>query len=199
MRNHEQSVSPSKFILLADHPALDLLNTVPMVNGELIDLLQSDADVLLWLKEAGLQAEGMLPDASSSALLHAARALRDALRQLLEVRKQGRRADLSVLNAFLVAATSYPQLVWNKTHTLTIRRVWQLDTPEQMLAPVAESAAELLTTVDLDLVKPCEDESCVLWFYDQTKSHHRRWCSMTTCGNRHKVAAYRKRRLDQGI
>jgi predicted RNA-binding Zn ribbon-like protein len=37
-----------------------------------------------------------------------------------------------------------------------------------------------------------------LWFSDQTKSHQRRWCSMEMCGNRHKVAAYRKRRRSRG-
>jgi predicted RNA-binding Zn ribbon-like protein len=34
-------------------------------------------------------------------------------------------------------------------------------------------------------------------FYDRTKSHKRRWCSMALCGNRHKVAEFRKRR--QGV
>ncbi|MDX3854896.1 CGNR zinc finger domain-containing protein [Streptomyces sp. AK02-01A] len=35
----------------------------------------------------------------------------------------------------------------------------------------------------------------LLWFYDRTKSHRRRWwwCSMETCGNRTKVRARRSR------
>ena len=68
------------------------------------------------------------------------------------------------------------------------------ETPVGILAPVAEAAADLLVTGDFKLVKRCEDEICELWFFDQTKSHHRRWCSTALCGNRHKVAAYRKRR-----
>jgi len=67
-----------------------------------------------------------------------------------------------------------------------------------VLGPVAEAAADLLATADFTLVKRCEDETCVLWFSDQTKSHHRRWCSPALCGNRHKVAAYRKRRRAEG-
>jgi predicted RNA-binding Zn ribbon-like protein len=62
-----------------------------------------------------------------------------------------------------------------------------------MLAPVAEWAADLLADGDFELIRRCESEECVLWFYDRTKSHHRRWCSMATCGNRHKVAQYRMR------
>ena len=52
---------------------------------------------------------------------------------------------------------------------------------------------ELLVAADFRFVKLCEDEACVLWFWDQTKSHRRRWCSAMLCGNRHKVAAYRRR------
>jgi predicted RNA-binding Zn ribbon-like protein len=33
-----------------------------------------------------------------------------------------------------------------------------------------------------------------LWFLDKSKSHTRRWCSMGLCGNRHKVASFRKRK-----
>jgi predicted RNA-binding Zn ribbon-like protein len=73
----------------------------------------------------------------------------------------------------------------------------QQNTAESILAPVAEAVAELLVKADFQLIKRCEDESCVFWFSDQTKSHHRRWCSAQICGNRNKVAAYRKRRLEK--
>nr|WP_254214234.1 CGNR zinc finger domain-containing protein [Burkholderia multivorans] len=33
----------------------------------------------------------------------------------------------------------------------------------------------------------------MLWFLDRTKSHRRRWCSKALCGNRQKVAAFRRR------
>jgi predicted RNA-binding Zn ribbon-like protein len=66
-------------------------------------------------------------------------------------------------------------------------------TPEQLLMPVALSGAELLASGNFDLVRACESAECVLQFYDRTKSHRRRWCSMATCGNRHKVAAFRAR------
>jgi predicted RNA-binding Zn ribbon-like protein len=31
-------------------------------------------------------------------------------------------------------------------------------------------------------------------FYDTTKNHQRRWCSMEICGNRHKAALHRKKK-----
>jgi predicted RNA-binding Zn ribbon-like protein len=70
-------------------------------------------------------------------------------------------------------------------------------TPEQWLAPVAKAAAELLAGGYFELVRRCEDRDCVLWFYDRTKSHHGRWCSMAICGNRNKVAAFRQRQQQQ--
>jgi len=35
----------------------------------------------------------------------------------------------------------------------------------------------------------------VLYFYDTTKNHRRQWCSTAACGNRHKVADFRKRQV----
>jgi predicted RNA-binding Zn ribbon-like protein len=131
------------------------------------------------------------------SLLHSARTLRENIRSLVEKRKVGRRGDPAVLNRFLSAAQSHPRLVWNKPRSLQIEKVRRKDSAEAILAPVAEAAADLLATADFKLVKRCEEDTCVLWFSDQTKSHHRRWCSMKICGNRQKVAAYRRRLRDR--
>lgn len=186
-------------LFLGGHVALDFLNTVMRVNGALVDFFEHDDDVVSWLGQAGFPIAKIGADTPPLSFLRAARTLRESLRSLIEKRKAGKQGDLSVLNAFLAEALSYPKLVFGKSRSLKIERVRRLDTPEQILSPVAEAAADLLTTVDLDVVKRCEDGTCILWFYDQTKSHHRRWCSMAICGNRHKVATYRKRRLDEGV
>jgi predicted RNA-binding Zn ribbon-like protein len=128
------------------------------------------------------------------SLLDSARTLRENIRSLVEKRKAGRRGNPSLLNHFLSSAQSHSRLVWNKPRSLNIEKVRRKDTPEAILASVAEAAADLLATADFKLVKHCEDDKCVLWFSDRTKSHHRRWCSMRICGNRQKVAAYRRRR-----
>jgi predicted RNA-binding Zn ribbon-like protein len=52
---------------------------------------------------------------------------------------------------------------------------------------------DLLCYADPSLVKKCENAACVLFFYDTTKNHSRRWCSMRVCGNRMKVAAHYQR------
>jgi len=63
--------------------------------------------------------------------------------------------------------------------------------PEDLFAPLADSAAKLFASVDHNRVRKCGQ--CVLHFYDTSKKETRRWCSMQLCGNRLKVAAYTAR------
>jgi predicted RNA-binding Zn ribbon-like protein len=154
--------------------------------------------VLAWLDQAGLPNSKLGSGGVSLSLLRSARTLRENVRSLVEKRKAGLRGDPSLLNSFLDHATSYPRLVWRTPSMLTVERIQRRGTPKGILAPIAEAAAVLLATADFCLVKRCEDQACVLWFSDQTKSHRRRWCSALLCGNRHKVAAYRKRGRRRG-
>lgn len=179
-------------VLLAGHPALDFLNTQTRAKNGLVDLFRTDEDVLFWLEQAGFPSS-TINKPEPLKLLHSAQTLRESIRSLVRKRKKGKRGNPSILNHFLAAGRSYPKLVWSKRKKMRIDIVRQQETAESILAPVAEAAADLLTTADFELVKRCEDETCVLWFFDLTKSHNRRWCSMELCGNRNKVAAYRKR------
>jgi predicted RNA-binding Zn ribbon-like protein len=43
-------------------------------------------------------------------------------------------------------------------------------------------------------LKVCAREECASVFYDRSKNHSGRWCSMARCGNREKVRAWRERR-----
>ena len=40
----------------------------------------------------------------------------------------------------------------------------------------------------------CADPTCTTVFYDRSKNHSAKWCSMQNCGNRNKVRAFRERR-----
>lgn len=55
----------------------------------------------------------------------------------------------------------------------------------------------LLTLAELDgswgNFKECGSPTCRAVFYDRSKNHTGRWCSMRTCGNRMKVRAWRER------
>ncbi|WP_446744146.1 CGNR zinc finger domain-containing protein [Silvibacterium acidisoli] len=188
----ENSQSPS-FLFLADHPVLDFLNTVAMVEGQRTDFLQTDGQVLEWLEQAGFPCS---PDGESphSTLKDAARNLRETARGLIAQRKAGETLTTESMNRLLAGTSSHLQLVATPEGGIVLRREFQGEVAARILAPLAESIAEFIATADFQLVRHCEGEGCILWFYDRTKSHRRRWCSMNVCGNRHKVSAYRTRR-----
>ncbi|SDL38267.1 Conserved protein containing a Zn-ribbon-like motif, possibly RNA-binding [Modicisalibacter muralis] len=178
---------------LADHPVLDMLNTVCMHEGERHDFWQTDTDVVDWLVRAGWLAGSDESDRGDQALLMAARDLRGIVQVLVAQRKAGDRLSLEALNGYLAEAESYPQLVLGEGREPSLVRVRPRHSARQLLAPLAEAAAEMLVGADFSRIHTCANPECILWFYDRTKSRRRRWCSTSTCGNRHKVAAYRKR------
>ncbi|NMB90574.1 MAG: hypothetical protein GYA17_19605 [Chloroflexi bacterium] len=63
-----------------------------------------------------------------------------------------------------------------------------------MLGPVAQSAAELLTSPESDRVRQCAAEDGCGWlFYDTSRNRSRRWCDMGTCGNKAKAQRHYRR------
>jgi predicted RNA-binding Zn ribbon-like protein len=57
-----------------------------------------------------------------------------------------------------------------------------------MLAPIAWSAADLLTGPRAQRVRQCADKKGCGWlFIDESRAGTRRWCSMGECGNRAKA------------
>jgi predicted RNA-binding Zn ribbon-like protein len=64
---------------------------------------------------------------------------------------------------------------------------------EWLLAAVARSAADVIAEGPQARLRLCANPRCGLLFYDTSRTHRRRWCSMTVCGNRSKVAAFARR------
>ena len=180
---------------VADHPALDFLNTAAMVDGELRDFLADDSAVLRWLERAGLSTPGAAKVCRRhpGRLTICARELREAFRAGVLCRKGKRVANVTALNRLLGGRGAFSQIDWRKGQLPRRVRLRHVGSPEDLLAPLAESMADLLVDADFALVRRCENPECVLWFYDRTKAHRRRWCSMAVCGNRMKVAAFRAR------
>jgi predicted RNA-binding Zn ribbon-like protein len=100
---------------------------------------------------------------------------------------------VETINALLARPIGPGELVRKGDGWFMRRLRFGLPTPVDLLVPVAEAAADLLCHADLSLVRKCENPACVRYFYDVSKNHARRWCSMAVCGNRMKVAAYHRR------
>jgi predicted RNA-binding Zn ribbon-like protein len=76
--------------------------------------------------------------------------------------------------------------------------VWTWDDPagslDRVLWPVARSAAELLASDSLAMIRQCAGDECGWMFLDSSRNHNRQWCDMKDCGNRAKVKKFRQRR-----
>jgi predicted RNA-binding Zn ribbon-like protein len=178
---------------VGDNLAINFINTRRMVGEQLTDTLQSDGDVKAWLNRLKVPvAKGTLPF-EEGLLLRKARELREIALAAVEDRKSGKKPSLAKLNRFLGNSLSHSALTTDDARNIRVTRVYGKETLEAFLAPVAEAIAVLLSEGDFDLVRHCEGNACVLWFYDRTKSHRRRWCTSAGCGNRAKVAAFRAR------
>jgi predicted RNA-binding Zn ribbon-like protein len=64
----------------------------------------------------------------------------------------------------------------------------------RLLGRIVRSAAEVLTSDDIERVKSCAAKKCCWLFMDRSRSRNRRWCEMRTCGSQHKAKAYYKRK-----
>ena len=178
---------------VGDDLAINFINTRRMVEGQLRDTLQSDSDVKAWIRRLEVPvAKGSLTFGDGE-LLDGARELRDIALAAVQDRKSGKRPSLVALNRFLADAPSHAMLTTDDARNIRVTRVYGKETVEAFLAPVAEAVADLLSDGDFELVRHCEGHDCVMWFYDRTKGHRRRWCTSTGCGNRAKVAAFRAR------
>jgi len=180
---------------IADNLALDFINSEIGIGAKHTELLNDDAQVIEWLRCAGVASEiAKLPlPGHRGTLLKAALALRGVARELILSRHAGRVGDASALNRVLARGNTYHELIWKKAQTPERVQHRRVTTPEDLLVPIAEAIAALLTDGDFALIRKCENPGCTLWFYDHTKSHRRRWCSMAVCGNRMKVALFRAR------
>ena len=64
---------------------------------------------------------------------------------------------------------------------------------DRVLAPVARSAVDLLTSPEVPRLRECASGNCSWLFVDRSRSHRRRWCDMKTCGNRAKARRHYRR------
>ena len=175
------------FKFRSGHVALDLPATVAgRFKPTPTDLLTSPADLDRWMVAAGLTTHR--PGASQADLLQA-RELRECLYRLGVALVRGDRfapADAAGLNHFALVAPPAPQL---GTHGLT----WSSEGVANLLAVVARAGAELLGGDARERVRACAGAGCSILFLDGSRAGDRRWCSMAACGNRAKLAEFRKR------
>lgn len=138
------------------------------------------------------------PQAADQLLSRAAR-LRDALRKIFRAlvqKEKVAREWVAPVNEILRITEGHDELVWDNAQ-------WRLEFlareggSEWLLAAIARSAAEILVEGLAARLRLCANPACGLFFSDLSRTRRRRWCSMARCGNRHKVAAFARRRTSR--
>jgi predicted RNA-binding Zn ribbon-like protein len=192
------------FELVAGHVAIDFVNTVDnRYNPERrVDLLPTYAQFVEFAGQNGVvnaaQARALLAATSerqAKLVLDRAIRLREALNQLFLAAISGERPSseaIETVNASLSEARSRRQLSWDRRDFVWRYRGFP-DQPASPLWPIAEAAAELLSSGERARIRECSNETCRWLFLDQSKNHSRRWCDMSVCGNRAKARRFHAR------
>jgi len=189
--------------LIAGHLALDFANLIPEARDvswqEFVEFL---VDSQVVSKERGQRLENLRrgePAAVDGVLLKILR-LRECIRAIFSAVEQGRgfpNAWAAPINEILRLTEGHDELVAQQGE-------WRLEFVaresglEWLLAAIARSAAELIVEGANAPVKRCANPACRLFFYDDSRTRQRRWCSMALCGNRNKVAAFLRRKRAAG-
>lgn len=185
---------------------LDCANTVyrrPTAHPQ--ERLTSYADLVRWSRQAGivtdLEARRLIQEAThqptaAATVLERAMALRETIYRIFSAvahKCLPQAEDLATLNAMLTQALPLLRIIptaggftWDWT-----RREEVLD---DMFWPVVRSAADLLTSQELEAVRECMARDCGWLFIDRSRNRKRQWCDMKVCGNREKVRRYHERR-----
>jgi len=189
------------FLFVGNQLALDFLNTCPVQNGKPQELLSDFNALLRWFRAAELLSarefvalqQHWENSPRAGRTLEDIRGLREKLRKAVVAWEAGgtlHRAMIQHLNGLLAVHPMLERIIL----TENIPRMdlsFKVRQPEDLLAPLAHSAANLFTEADRSRVRKCRE--CVLHFLDTSKKGTRHWCSMQLCGNRLKVAAYARR------
>lgn len=158
------------------------------------------SETLTWLGERGLLAgvvsAGEVSPAEARIVHTEAERLRTDIGRALEAYGVGRRVPAPALygiNRVLEAGSSSRRLEAGPGGLELVEQEGGSG-PLAVLAPLALSAARLMTTADPSRVRRCASAECGAWFVDTSKGGKRKWCSMARCGNRAKAATHRSRR-----
>ncbi|WP_282639658.1 CGNR zinc finger domain-containing protein [Xanthobacter autotrophicus] len=168
---------------------IDFANSAPVALG---DFLATPEGWTRWLAAAGLKA-GAGGKGAAGANLAEVHTLRAALARLFDALRTGSRpaaSDLDLVNQYLAAGATPPRLSWRDGGLLVERQEAGDMDP---LAAISTDFADFAAQHESARLRHCANPECSLIFYDTARNGTRRWCSMSACGNRHKVRSHRMR------
>jgi predicted RNA-binding Zn ribbon-like protein len=192
------------FLFVGNRPILDFLNTSPVLAQGPTELLPDFEALVRWLvasetvkstkTKSLIRSWNKSPQAA--AFLKELIAFRERLRDAVLRMENGSGAPDDFVKEVNARLADYPPraALRKRDGRLVMELLLDPQKPADLWAVFIHGAADLLTEIETGRLRRCE--SCVLHFYDTSKKGSRRWCSMNICGNKIKVATYRRRKRE---
>lgn len=175
--------------------SLDFAATVRHRGSRPRDLLSDSARLAQWLRDAGLLEDPPMPSDEEHQMALALRESIHASVHAVVLQEKLETADIARLNGIAALPIAAPQLA-GSSPALS----WRAEMPIlSALASIARDAVTLVGTADRRRLKVCRHRDCRMLFLDASPRNSRRWCAMSICGNREKVAAHRRRLRNKTI
>ena len=179
---------------------LDLANTWGDRSDPGDDKLTGFHDLLEWAHGAGIMSDRERGELEKLAHIEAARSFgvfrtaldfRDTVFRLCSSVAAGNKPadeDVAALNAALETVPRQRLCCGGEC----CEWEWPAEKLElrQLLWPVIQSAADLVSSPDVAKIRECGAPDCSWLFLDHSRGGRRRWCDMSTCGNRAKARRY---------
>jgi predicted RNA-binding Zn ribbon-like protein len=183
---------------------LDFVNTLSYSKGMPHEHLTDAASAVVWLQEhqllhretaTALIADVAHDDEDATRLLQRIQKTRGALRELLDAavdRRPPATSALREVNKALRATYVYELVPAADGVSLDHRH--EGDPINGAMARLSEAIARELTQEDKERLRVCANDECRWVFRDNSPAGRRKWCDMSSCGNRAKAARHRERK-----
>jgi predicted RNA-binding Zn ribbon-like protein len=179
---------------------LDFVNTFGLSRGRHFDDFETTRQAVDWLHERTGLDPALVPETADAAaqLARIARA-RAAFRELWDATVEGRQPELTALKEVnrVLRHRSVLELEagFGDTagHGLRLASRFTGDEIDCALAELAEPLVRTVGSADAERARICDNDECRWVFFDDSRTHRRRWCDMASCGNRAKAARHRAR------
>ncbi|PJZ01742.1 RNA-binding protein [Bacillus vallismortis] len=185
----------TQFPLITQNLSLDLVNTEIISYDKRHDFIQSATHLMEWFDQMGVTAPFLHSFTLQQVQEHGSLVLQRIHQFRAELRKHFERiaegsepsqAFISFLQDQIAAAPFSYQLIEEK-----LARIPNGTLDHSILSLIAYDALSLIHTKEIQQLKRCANEKCILLFLDKTG--RRKWCSMKICGNRQKVSRHQKK------
>ena len=186
---------------------LDFINTLEFEKGQPIEHFDLLETALAWLFRNDLLHREMLKlemqradedPLGADKTLAKIRKVRGAMRELADATVDRRPADARQVDEVNRALrTHYVYYLVPGPDGVSMDHRHLGDPVDGAMARLAESLAREVSQGHPERLRICANEECRWIFNDTSRTGRRRWCDMTTCGNRAKVARHRARKKEE--